>query len=170
MNVAQAESQVQGAISYEVRCLRPGDSDALVAMYRSFRPKGAALRLPPRKLPQRWLEELGAYGNLVAVAEGRVVGHAVLCAIRDNAEVAVLVHQDFRGRGLGKKLLGEAINEARRLGLRRVWGIAEVDDLPMRHLAYSLGWTPGKQPGEFFLDLHEPVAERRASAQSAQAG
>lgn len=150
-----AEAQVKTVASFELRRATPFDHEALVEMYLDFEPKGTSLGLPPRKEPQRWLDRLTKYPNFVVLDEGRVIGHAVLCPAGDIGEVAVFVHQDFRSRGLGKRLLSEVINEAQRLGLRRVWGTTETDNVPMLRLAFSLGFLPGKESGEFYLDLHQ---------------
>jgi acetyltransferase len=68
-------------------------------------------------------------------------------------EVAVFVHQDFRSCGLGRQLLEALIREARRMGLRRVWGMTELDNVPMLRLARSLGFVTAEDPREFFLEL-----------------
>ncbi len=152
-----AEAQVEKEVSFELRRATPAHREALVAMYLTFEPKGACLGLPPRKDPGRWLDQLAAYQNFLVTTDGRIVGHSVLCTGGNSAEVAVFIHQDYRGRGLGKRLLGEMVNEARRVGLRRVWGMTEFDNLPMLRLARSLGFVPGKDPREFYLDLRESV-------------
>ena len=126
-------------------------------MYLDFEPKGAFLGLPPRKEPQAWLDRLANWPNFVVLVEERIVGHSVLCWQGDLGEVAVFVHQDYRGTGLGKRLLTEVINEARRRGLRRVWGTTETDNIPMLRLAFSLGFSPGEDAGEFYLDLAPPL-------------
>lgn len=149
------DTRLQTASSIQIRRATSADRDALVAMYLSFEPKGAALGLPPRKDPQRWLGDLAVYPNFVVYAEGRVAGHAVLCPEDGSGEVAVFVHQDYRGRGLGKMLLTELIDEARRLGLERVWGMTELDNFAMLGLARSLGFRTGNNPYEFYLDLHQ---------------
>ena len=156
--------------SVEVRRRTPADRQALVEMYLSFEPKGAAFGLPPRKEPETWLDHLTAYPNFVAWADGQVVGHSVLCPEGDLGEVAVFVHQDYRQRGLGKKLLRELVQEAQRLGLRKMWGMAETDNFPMFRLAFSLGFVVGADPHEFYLHLdrpipahHEEIAEIRAA-------
>lgn len=159
------DTRLQTASSIQIRRASSADRDALVAMYLSFEPKGAALGLPPRKDPQRWLDDLAVYPNLVVYAEGRVAGHAVLCPEDGSGEVAVFVHQDYRRRGLGRMLLTELIDEARRLGLERVWGMAEFDNFAMLGLARSLGFHPGKNPCEFYLDLRQQAyADSRLSA------
>jgi len=165
MNKAVVEQTGTGQ-AFKLRRATPADRGALVAMYLSFEPKGAGLGLPPREHPEQWLDALATHPNFLVEAEGRVVGHAALCLDGDSGEVAVFVHQDYRGRGLGKRLLGELINEARRLGLRRVWGMTELANLAMFRLAWSFGFVPGEDPYEFYLDLEEqtlPEAYTRAA-------
>jgi GNAT superfamily N-acetyltransferase len=131
------------------------DRPGLVEMYLSFDPKGLALGLPPRKDPARWLESLSPFPNFVVKVNGRIVGHGVLCIDGDTGETAVFVHQDWRGRGIGKVLLKALIAEGRRQHLRRVWGMAAPDNFVMLRLADSLGFVAGSDPGVFHLDLKE---------------
>ena len=140
MNVAvQAERTTALGAGLELRRATPEDRELMAEMYLTFEPKGAAQGLPPRHDPERWLAGLSEYPNFLAIVGGRLVGHSVLCTDGDTAEIAVFVHQDFRGRGLGKRLLAEMIHEARRLELRRVWGVTELDNVPMLRLARALG-------------------------------
>jgi len=154
IETAHAESTASLTGTLELRRATVEDGELLAEMYRSFEPKGAAQGLPPRHHPERWLSGLSTYPNFLAIVDGRLAGHSVLCTETDTAEIAVFVHQDFRGRGLGKRLLAEMIHEARRLGLRRVWGVTELDNVPMLRLARRLGFTSGRDPREFYLDLH----------------
>lgn len=147
------EKKVAAAV--ELRRARPEDRAALEAMYATFEPKAEALGLPPLHAPDtvRWLDQLAAFPNFLAWVGDRVVGHGAVCADGDTAEVAVFVHQDFRNRGIGRRLLNELIAEAQRLGLRRIWGIAAADNVPMLRLAYSCGFIPGDEMGEFYRIL-----------------
>lgn len=129
------------------------DRGALIAMYLCFEPKGACLGLPPRKEPQFWLENLSVFPNFVVVAGDRIVAHAALCDNGESGEVAVFVHQDYRGKKLGKRLLAALVEEARRKGLKKIWGTTELDNVPMLRLAHSLGFSPGRDPREFSLSL-----------------
>ncbi len=148
---------------YELRRAAPTDRGALVAMYEAFEPKGAALGLPPRSHPERWLEDLKVYPNFVVVSEGRIVGHGVLCAERDSAELALFVHQDHRGRGVGRMLLEALIGEARRQGLRSVWGMMESTNSSMFALARSMGFRSSGLSNVFTLEP-EKVEETLVSA------
>lgn len=139
--------------TFQVERATPEDRQGLIEMYESFEPKGAALGLPPRKEPGRWLDSLRSSPNFLIRAQGRVVAHAVLCVEGDSGETAVFVHQDWRGHGLGKLLLNEMLAEGRRLGLRRVWGMAAPDNFVMLRLADSVGFMPGSDRGVFRLDL-----------------
>lgn len=136
-----------------LRRAKPEDREAVVAMYDTFEPKGACMGLPPRKDPGRWLDDLSHFPNFLVVAGAQVVAHAALCPEGDMGEVAVFVHQDCRGKGLGKLLLAELIAEGRRLGLRRIWGMTEWDNVPMLRLARSLGFLSAADPREFYLNL-----------------
>ena len=143
------------ALEIEVRRAQPEDRAALEAMYAEFEPKAEALGLPPLRAEDtvRWLDGLATFPNFAAWEGERVVGHGAVCADGESAEVAVFVHQDYRGRGIGRHLLNELIAEAQRLGLKRVWGIAAPDNVPMLRLAYSCGFIPGEEMGEFYRIL-----------------
>lgn len=129
------------------------DRPALLAMYADFEPKAACLGLPPREHAGIWLDVLQPYPNFVIEVDGRMVAHGALCHDAQSGEVAVFVHQDYRGAGLGKKTLAALIEEGRRLNLRRVWGVTELDNVAMLRLAHMLGFTSQDDPAEFSLEL-----------------
>lgn len=145
-------TKVDVAASAVLRRATPADRDALTKMYETFEPKGDYVGLPPQK-PEPWLKRLVAYPNFVISLEGRIFAHGVLCPEGDNAEVAVFVHQDFRGLGFAKKLLNELIAEAKRLGLRRIWAATESEAVPILRLANKFGFVQGEDPRKFYLQL-----------------
>jgi GNAT superfamily N-acetyltransferase len=147
----------------EIRRASEPDRSALLEMYREFEPKGACLGLPPHKNHAAWLEHLGSYVNFLAKAGGKVVGHGVLCPEGYTAEIAIFVHQDFRGRGIGRKLVKELIGEAQRLGVRRVWGLTESDNIPMLRLLRQFGFQPSHDPVPYCWALGEGQVSRRAA-------
>ena len=163
MNPANSAALIALPQGFELRRAAPGDCDALVEFYRCFEPKGASLGLPPHKDPERWLASLAPFPNFLVLSRGQIVAHAVLCPEGDAGEVAVFVGQGNRGRGLGRCLLNELVEEARRLGLRRVWGLTEFDNIPMRRLARWLGFTAGAEPYEFTRELKDAAAIPRAA-------
>lgn len=136
-----------------IRRAGPEDRAELMAFYQTFEPKGECLGLPPREDPDPWLSRLAPYANFLVELDGNLVAHGALCNEDGSGEVAVFVHQDYRGCGLGKLLLSELVAEARRLGLKRVWGMTELENVPMLRLARSLGFVSGADPQEFYLLL-----------------
>jgi L-amino acid N-acyltransferase YncA len=152
--------------SFKVARATLSDRAAIAEMYAEFEPKGAALGLPPRKNADTWLASLSEFPNFIIKAADRVIAHAVLCIEGDAGETAVFVHQNWRSHGVGKLLLQELIAEGRRLGLRRVWGMAAPDNFVMLRLADSLGFVPGSDPGVFHLDLsgENPAADPPAAS------
>lgn len=152
---ANMTASVEHITGQAVKVVPAADEDraGLIEMYLEFEPKGAALGLPPRKDPGAWLEALGVFPNFVVKAGGQIIGHAALCIEGDTGETAIFVHQDWRSHGIGRMLLCELIEEARRRNLRRVWGMASPDNFVMLRLADSLGFVPGGDPGVFHLDL-----------------
>jgi len=172
-NGMSIEARMTGSVepktaeALRVEPARSEDRPGLIEMYLEFEPKGAALGLPPRKDPGAWLEALGVFPNFVAKAAGRIIGHAALCIEGDTGETAIFVHQEWRSHGIGRMLLCELIEEARRRNLRRVWGMAAPDNFVMLRLADSLGFVPGGDPGVFHLDLTQESSKqepRNASA------
>lgn len=157
--ITEVQPEVLAGVT--VRRATAADREALLAFYRGFEPKGAALSLPPvrKEATVQWLASLERFANFLAFEGGRLVGHGVVCRDGGTAEVAVFVQQALRGRGIGRRLLHELIAEARWLGLWRIWGIAAADNVPMLRLAWSCGFVPGEEPGEFYLDL-QPSAHR----------
>ncbi len=151
------EDRTEVAQTIELRRALTADRHGLAAMYRKFEPKAAFFGLPPRGDPKSWLDSLGGYPNFIVVDAGKVVGHAVLCPQGSSAEVAIYTHQDFRRRGLGKLLLGELVKEAQRLGLRSLWAFIEPANVAMLRLARALGFVPGNEFGEFYLDLEKLI-------------
>ncbi len=152
---------------FELRAATAADRPALLAMYTTFEPRPGRLGLPPRYGLEQWLDRVQQFPNLLLWAGDRVIGHGILCPQDDTAEVAVFIHQDYRGRGLGTLLLSELVRQARRLGLRRVWGMTELDNVPMLRLARSLGFVSADDPRQFYLDLDEPQNSRNADRPAA---
>jgi RimJ/RimL family protein N-acetyltransferase len=130
-------------------------------MYGTFEPKECAQGLPPRALERRsaWLEALrGQTLNLVAVAEGRAVGHAVLLDMEPgrSCEYLVFVHQAHQNRGIGTALtrIGRALAED--LGYGRIWLTVEMINPRAIHVYEKVGFRligPPETEREMVTDL-----------------
>jgi GNAT superfamily N-acetyltransferase len=136
-----------------IRPATPDDRDELLAMYESFEPRPASLGLPPRVHVDEWLDRLASSPNFLAFADQKLVGHGILCPDGSSAEVAVFIHQNFRSKGIGRRLLETLIGEARSIGMRSVWGMTQLDNVPMLRMARTLGFVQEKDPSVFRMDL-----------------
>lgn len=98
----------------------------LVDMYDAFSQKAISQGLPPHGEKERcsWIEKLMACGkNLMVRQNGRVVGHAALLPDlnRMDAEYIIFVDSAFRNRGLGSALTANAVQCAKKSGIKNVW-------------------------------------------------
>jgi acetyltransferase len=158
----KAITETSAILNAIVRMAAPEDRESLRAMYLTFEPRPASLGLPPRVRIDEWLDRLEPSVNYLALVDGKLVGHAVLCPENGTGEVAVFVHQDYRGQGIGRQLLITLVEAGRRLGLRRVWGMTELDNVPMLALAHAVGFVPDVDPGMFHMDLQTGPPGRKA--------
>ncbi len=85
----------------------------------------------------------------VAESGGKVVGMCtvqVLVSTAEGGEAAlvedVVVHADFRGKGIGKKLLVALDQWAAKRGIRRLQLLADKENTPALRFYSRLGWSP----------------------------
>ncbi len=152
----------------QIRTVGPPQRDLLIGMYDRFDPLGAAFGLPPRRTEARrqWID--GALGQIVNVAAfspaREVVGHCFLAADQlGSAELAIFVHQAFRGKGVGTALVKAALEWARAAGLRRVWSMTASDNRAALRLQQRCGFRLTKSisiEAELEIDLSAPSAAR----------
>jgi diamine N-acetyltransferase len=146
------------------RCL-PTDWLRVRAMYLEFEPRGAFQGLPPESESRldNWLDRLCRSGveNFVVDNGERIVGHITLCPdpAKSEAELAIFVHQDWRGLGVGRTLLLGALNYGcKQLELDRVWLSVQGANPVALHLFESVGFRPvGKaNPFAWELEMERP--------------
>ena len=72
----------------------------------------------------------------------RIVGVSRIVANPDgtSCEFALLVADDFAGRGLGSRLMLSIMDAARRMGLAEIMGLILTNNAPMLKLMVSLGF------------------------------
>jgi GNAT superfamily N-acetyltransferase len=144
--------------SYQIRTIEPTEWPALARMYETFEPKRVFFGLPPLHHSEDWLARISATcQNLVVIVNGQFAGHGVICKEGHDAEFAIFIHQGYRRMGLGRKLLGAIIAEARRLEVRLLWGDAGGDNQAMFHLTDALGFS--RDNGVVYLRLGEREVE-----------
>jgi ribosomal-protein-alanine N-acetyltransferase len=113
--------------------------------------------------PRAWLTPGNRLGCWVAVNDGRVVGHVVLTAVGDGAEVERLfVDPEATRQGIGRQLLDHCVTTAAEL--RRKLSLEVVDNRgAAAHLYRRAGWletgrTPIDWGGEHASELIRFVA------------
>jgi len=136
-------------------------------MYDRFDPLGAAFGLPPYRAEARreWIR--GALEHKVNVAAfssaGGIVGHCFLAADQPcSAELAIFVHQEFRGRRIGTALVKTALEWGRASGLRRVWSMTPSANRVALRLQLGCGFRVIKSisvEAELEIDLTVPRAD-----------
>jgi L-amino acid N-acyltransferase YncA len=80
----------------------------------------------------------GRFPFFVAVEEGKVIGYAygseyrTLEGYRETIEDSTFIHHEYQQRGIGAMLLGELVEECKRLGYRRLIAVfgSDRDELP----------------------------------------
>ncbi|TML42144.1 MAG: N-acetyltransferase family protein [Actinobacteria bacterium] len=115
----------------QVRLARPGDAEAVRAIYNAEVGGMTTFDLVPRSLRDQlaWLDDhAGAHPAVVAEEGGAVVGFGSLGPYRSRpayattVEDSVYVHGDHRGQGVGRGLLGELVRLATMHGFHSVIG------------------------------------------------
>lgn len=107
-----------------IRPYREADRASLRRMYEEFDPSQRTQGVPPRNAEAlaEWLDSLLAGVNVVARTDDRVVGHVTFVPDdTDRHELAIFVHQEYQGAGIGSALLAAGLGHARAEGVEYVW-------------------------------------------------
>lgn len=85
------------------------------------------------------------------------------------AEISISVRDDMQGTGIGTKLLGLLIDEAKIRGITQLVGLVQSDNMAMWHMLKKQGYRMTRQPdGTYtFMTLHldQPEAQMDAAAE-----
>ncbi len=146
-------SAVQNCASYEmiIRDAVEADLPAIVEIYNATVPtRMVTAELEPTTVEARlqWFRDHSPeqYPFWVAESEDRVIGWIDFkkflprSAYRGTAEVSVYVDEEFRGRGVGKRLLEQAIARAPSLGITALVGLIFGHNEPSLKLFQRLGF------------------------------
>lgn len=154
-NEVQARTK-DGKLIY-IRPLKPTDAPLLRGLFGSLSPRSIFFRflrnwksVPPELID--YFGQIDAKLNVAIVAldrsgpEERMLG---LCGIlrkpgSTRAEFAVVVCDEWQGRGVGAKLAEFALLAAKDLGMKELWGIISPENTTMISMAGKLGFRVRK--------------------------
>ena len=146
-----------------VRPIEPDDFELEREFVARLSPRTRYQRLLCARTPQvaelqRWTRiDPEREGALIATvnSDGRErqigVARYAIDDAEDEADFAIVIDDEWQGRGLGAHLLSALIDLARRSGLRRVHGITFSENKAMLGLARRLGFKLSLEPGAAFL-------------------
>lgn len=81
--------------------------------------------------------------------DGKLYGVSRLHRVEgEEGEFAVMVRSDFKGQGLGRRLLEEVIEQAPSIGVSRIFGLILPENTGMLALASELGFETHHDPEE----------------------
>jgi acetyltransferase len=150
--------------SYLIRPIRPEDAQALQTLMvglseesRYFRFISYARELSPRQLVRYTQIDYDREMALVAQAGERIVGVARYMLNPDikSCEFALLVADDWHGRGLGARLMNALCETARDQGLERIEGFVLGENQRMLQLMGRLGFSYRRDPEDAGLRIVE---------------
>ncbi|WP_135852670.1 GNAT family N-acetyltransferase [Halorussus salinus] len=118
--------------------------EELAAMYDAFESGDRAQGIPPANPRRRgeWLDRLREGIEVVACHDERAVGHGILLDGGPGHELALFVHPDYRGAGIGTALVRALLGEGRSAGVERVWLSVERTNRPAVSLYRGAGFEP----------------------------
>ncbi len=135
----------------QFRTVEVADAQALCDIYnREVEGSRVTLDLVPRTLADQitWIEQhLGVYPALVAVSNDRVVGFASVSPYRirpgysTTVEDSIYIDPAFQGKGIGKKLLTNVLELAKRHGFHTCIARVAADHTASINLHKSLGYN-----------------------------
>jgi len=118
-----------------IRIAIDSDLPAITEIYnQAVALQSATAHISPVTIDSRrsWLSEHSTdkYPVYVAANQGNVVGYCSLSpyrpgrmALRYTAEISYYIHEDFRGKGVGTRLIEHAIEQCPRLEIRTMFAI-----------------------------------------------
>src|SRR5215213_7620583 len=153
------------------------DREKLRVMFARSSPETIYRRfhMPYPKVPEWMLALMLAADNhdkeaLVAVAEENIVGHAMYVRLANDseAEMAIIVEDGWQSRGVGKSLLCELAERAKRRGIETFVAEVLAANRPMLGLAAMFAGThytmeDGAHRVRLPLQISTPQAVRRAA-------
>nr|WP_295079358.1 bifunctional acetate--CoA ligase family protein/GNAT family N-acetyltransferase [uncultured Roseateles sp.] len=169
---------LRGGGEYLVRPIHPDDAHMLQDLVQHLSPESRYFRfvssmveLPPSMLARFTLIDYDREMALVAVAKERVAGadgeiseterivgvsRYITNPDQSSCEFSLLVADDFKGLGLGSRLMESIMDVAREKGLAEIQGLVLANNPSMLKLMKSLGFAikPFEEDRDFKLVTH----------------
>lgn len=151
-----------------VRPIKPDDAALLVDFFSCLSPQTIFNRFLThlKRLPPEWIESFTRIDYdrdvaLVAVQKFDLremilgVCRILQCPGSARGEVAVVVGDQWQGKGIGSFLLEQCIRIARDLGMRSLWGLVSTENSKVLALAEKFGFqaTSYSEPGTTELEI-----------------
>lgn len=169
-NQYEEEIEIKGAGRLTVRPIRPEDAPLLEEMFNALSPMSIYYRFfsPMKHLPHHMLArftQIDYDRDVAMVAISCTKGTEKMLGVsrvisqsnRKNAEFAVLVADQWHGKGIGAALLKRCLDIARTRNIEKIHGFVLSGNVKMLALARKMGFTIKQQPGtgeyECTLDL-----------------
>jgi acetyltransferase len=144
---------------YFIRPIVPEDAEREIAFVRSLSTESRykrlmyGLREPSRAMVEPYVN-VDYDRHMALIALHGVPGHEQIIGVARYAsddgggahEFAVVVTDEWQGRGVGTRLLEDLFEYARAHGVRRLYGQVLHDNVPMLSLARKLGFSSGTCP------------------------
>ena len=137
----------------DIRPAKPADLPGILAIYNhAVLHSTCTAEYEPRsrEVEEAWYRDHVDNGYPVLVAqteEGRIAGWSSLSAFhprvgyRFTAEDSVYIAEEYRGKGLGKRLLAPLIDQAKKRGLHAIIGAIGGDNEPSIRLHAGFGFV-----------------------------
>ena len=139
--------RLKGDRSVLIRRLLPEDRERLLTMYSSLSAEAIRWGMPPydKTVVDKWLSNLRNEIALVAIYDDRIIGHAQIYKFphkrrKGLGDLLIYVHQDFQNKGLGTRMLGKLLKDARRQKLHRLTLDVVADNEAAIHLYERMGF------------------------------
>ena len=153
------QSTLAGVGDIELRPIRPEDEALYAAFLGRVTPTDLRLRLfaPQKNLSHKFLARLTQidYAREMAfvalsIATGELLGVSRFAADPDyvNAEYAILVRSDLKGRGLGWALMQQLVDYATATGIELIFGSVLAENTGMLKMCRELGFSVKPEPDD----------------------
>jgi putative acetyltransferase len=141
-----------------VRFLSVDDKNGLFDMFASMSPKALEYSGAPYtvEIIERWINNLENMIAFVAEYAGKIVGYAIVYrpphrSRKGIGDLAIYLHQDFHGVGLGTAMTKRLLEQAKKGGMHKIQLSVVAENLPAIRLYEKYGFkVEGTSEDAFF--------------------